>query len=134
MNRDRARITGVSGYLTRPPTAIPRLIIRLRTLQAIFAAGRDVFWLARWLQVRGIEVDAIHSTSVAVAREHSRAKTDRLGTAMPMHVFLRWLCGKRGHCMMVAIPTRGERMPSVPSESVKAWFGRSYGPSRTGFG
>src|ERR1700691_2784835 len=42
-----------------------------------FEAGRDGFWLARWLQARGIEVHVIHSTSVAVSREHRRAKTDR---------------------------------------------------------
>ena len=29
-------------------------------------AGRDGFWLARWLRARGIEVYVIHSTSVAV--------------------------------------------------------------------
>jgi transposase len=33
-----------------------------------FEAGRDGFWLARWLRARGIEVHVIHSTSVAVSR------------------------------------------------------------------
>ncbi len=47
-----------------------------------YEAGRNGFWLARWLQARSIEVHVIHSTSVAVSREHSRAKTDRLDTAM----------------------------------------------------
>jgi len=47
-----------------------------------YEAGRDGFWLARWLQARGMEVHVIHSTSVAVSREHRRAKTDRLDTAM----------------------------------------------------
>ena len=45
-----------------------------------FEAGRDGFWLARWLRERGIEAYVIHSTSVAVSREHRRAKTDRLDT------------------------------------------------------
>jgi hypothetical protein len=43
-----------------------------------FEAGRDGFWLARWLRARSIEPFVIHSTSVAVSREHRRAKTDRL--------------------------------------------------------
>ena len=38
-----------------------------------FEAGRDGFWLARWL-----EAHVIHPSSVAVSREHRRAKTDRL--------------------------------------------------------
>ena len=41
-------------------------------------AGRDGFWLARWLIARGIEAHVIHSASVAVSRERKRAKTDRL--------------------------------------------------------
>ena len=45
-----------------------------------FEAGRDGFWLARWLAARGIEAHVIHASSVAVSREHRRAKTDRLDT------------------------------------------------------
>jgi len=70
-----------------------------------FEAGRDGFWLARWLRARGIEVHVIHSSSVAVSREHRRAKTDRLDTALLMRVFVGWLRGERGHCSMVAVPS-----------------------------
>jgi len=70
-----------------------------------FEAGRDGFWLARWLAKHGVEVHVIHATSVAISREHKRAKTDRLDTAMLMRVFLDWLRGERGHCGMVAVPT-----------------------------
>ena len=70
-----------------------------------FEAGRDGFWLARWLAKRGVETHVIHSSSVAVSREHKRAKTDRLDTAMLTRVFLGWLRGEHGHCGMVAVPT-----------------------------
>ena len=40
-----------------------------------YEAGRDGFWLARWLRARGFEVYVVHSSSVAVTREHRRAKT-----------------------------------------------------------
>ena len=89
-----------------------------RTIEQLvlaYEAGRDGFWLARWLQARGIEVHVIHSTSVAVSREHRRAKTDRLDTAMLMRVFLGWLRGERGHCGMVAIPTVDEEDAKRPS-------------------
>ena len=59
-----------------------------------FEAGRDGFWLARWLRARSIETFVIHSTSVAVSREHRRAKTDRLDTEMLIRVFLGWLRGE----------------------------------------
>ena len=47
-----------------------------------FEAGRDGFWLARWLKARDIEAHIIHASSVAVSREHRRAKTDRLDTEL----------------------------------------------------
>ena len=80
-----------------------------------FEAGRDGFWLARWLRTRGVEAHVIHSTSVAVSREHRRAKTDRLDTGMLMRVFLGWLRGERGHCGMVAIPTLADEDAKRPS-------------------
>ena len=86
-----------------------------------FEAGRDGFWLARWLRARNIEPFVIHSTSVAVSREHRRAKTDRLDTEMLIRVFLGWLRGEPRHCKMVAIPTLEEedaRRPSRERESL----------------
>jgi transposase len=53
-----------------------------------FEAGRDGFWLARWLRSQGIEAYVIHPTSIAVSREHRRAKTDRLDTALLKRAFL----------------------------------------------
>src|SRR3954462_15102436 len=87
-----------------------------------FEAGRDGFWLARWLRAHGIEAHVIHPTSVAVSREHRRAKTDRLDTALLKRAFLGWLRGERGHCSMAEIPTLEEEMPSVQPVSARAWF------------
>jgi transposase len=81
---------------------------RINRIAVAFEAGRDGFWLARWLRARGIEAYVIHPTSVAVSREHRRAKTDRLDTALLKRVFLGWLRGEPGHCTMAAIPTLEE--------------------------
>ena len=70
-----------------------------------FEAGRDGFWLARWLRARDVEAHVIHASSVAVSREHRRAKTDRLDTELLKRAFLGWLRGERDHCKTVAIPT-----------------------------
>ncbi|WP_297899159.1 IS110 family transposase [Metallibacterium sp.] len=88
-----------------------------------YEAGRDGFWLARWLRARGIEAHVIHSTSVAVSREHRRAKTDRLDTTMLMRVFLGWLRGERGHCGMVAIPTLEDEDAKRPSRERESLVG-----------
>jgi transposase len=87
----------------------------IRRITVAYEAGRDGFWLARWLCSRGIEAHVIHPTSVAVSREHQRAKTDRLDTAMLIRVFLGWLRGERGHCGMVAVPTLEEEDAKRPS-------------------
>src|ERR1700739_2144774 len=66
------------------------------------------FGLARWLRARGIEAYVMHAASVAVSREHRRAKTDRLDTEMLKRGFLGWLRGGPEHCQMAAIPTLAE--------------------------
>src|SRR6266853_1691943 len=47
---------------------------RIERTAVAFEAGRDGFWLARWLRARSIEAHVIHASSVAVSREHRRAK------------------------------------------------------------
>ena len=63
----------------------------IRRIVVAYEAGRDGFWLARWLRARDIEAYVIHPTSIAVSREHRRAKTDRLDTELLMRAFLGWL-------------------------------------------
>ena len=78
---------------------------KIERIAVAFEAGRDGFWLARWLRARNIEAHVIHASSIAVSREHRRAKTDRLDTELLKRAFLGWLRGERDHCKMVAIPT-----------------------------
>ena len=80
-----------------------------------FEAGRDGFWLARWLRARNIEAYVIHPNSVAVSREHRRAKTDRLDTELLKRAFLGWLRGESDHCSMAAIPTLEEEDARRPN-------------------
>src|SRR4051794_7810873 len=94
---------------------------QITRIAVAFEAGRDGFWLARWLRARGIEAYVIHPTSVAVSREHRRAKTDRLDTALLKRVFLGWLRGEPDHCTMAAVPTLEEedaRRPNRERESL----------------
>jgi transposase len=87
----------------------------INRIAVAFEAGGDGFWLARWLQVHGIEAHVLHPNSVAVSREHRRAKTDRLDTALLKRAFLGWLRGERDHCSMAAIPSLDEEDAKRPS-------------------
>src|SRR6184192_2383459 len=88
---------------------------RIERIAVAFEAGRDGFWLARWLKARGIEAYVIHASSVAVSREHRRAKTDRLDTELLKRAFLGWLRGERGHCSMARVPTIAEEDAKRPN-------------------
>jgi transposase len=91
--------------LNRWRTEAERSGHKLDRIAVAFETGRDGFWLARWLRARAIEAHVIHAASVAVSREHRRAKTDRLDTEQLKRAFLGWLRGEREHCKMAAIPT-----------------------------
>jgi transposase len=88
---------------------------KITRIAVAYEAGRDGFWLARWLMARGLEAHVVHPASVAVSREHRRAKTDRLDTDLLKRAFLGWLRGERDHCKMVAIPTLQEEDAKRPN-------------------
>jgi transposase len=88
---------------------------KITRIAIAFEAGRDGFWLARWLRMRGIEAYVIHPNSIAVSREHRRAKTDRLDTGLLKRAFLGWLRGEPDHCGMAAVPTLEEEDARRPN-------------------
>src|SRR6266436_437083 len=96
---------------------------RIERIAVAFEAGRDGFWLARWLKARGIEAYVIHASSVAVSREHRRAKTDRLDTELLKRSFLGWLRGERDHCKMVEIPTMQDEDAKRPNREHDSLIG-----------
>ncbi len=93
---------------------------RITRVAVAFEAGRDGFWLARWLRGRGIEAHVIHAASVAVSREHRRAKTDRLDTEQLMRAFLGWLRGEKRHCQMCRVPSLEEEDDRRPGREHEA--------------
>ncbi len=96
---------------------------KITRIAVAFEAGRDGFWLARWLKARGIEAHVIHASSIAVSREHRRAKTDRLDTELLKRSFLGWLRGERDHCKTVAIPTLEEEDAKRPNRERESLVG-----------
>lgn len=86
----------------------------IERIAVAFEAGRDGFWLARWLRSHGIEAYVMNASSVAVSRENRRAKMDRLDTELLKRAFLGWLRGEREHCRMAAIPTLEEEDAKRP--------------------
>jgi transposase len=96
---------------------------RIERIVVAFEAGRDGFWLARWLRAHDIEAHVIHASSIAVSREHRRAKTDRLDTELLKRAFLGWLRGERNHCKVVAIPTMADEDAKRPHRERESLVG-----------
>jgi transposase len=57
----------------------------------------------------------IHASSIAVSREHRRAKSDRIDTQGLMRGFFGWLRGEAQHCRMAAIPTLAQEDAKRPN-------------------
>ncbi|MGH6842238.1 MAG: IS110 family transposase [Methylocella sp.] len=66
-------------------------------------AGRDGFWLARFLMRRLVEVHVMQASSLPVDRRARRAKTDAIDAEMLLHTLLAWLRGDPRVCSMVPV-------------------------------
>jgi transposase len=120
LSPDESQLAAIVEGWREEAAAAGRVITRV---VVAYEAGRDGFWLARWLRARKIEAQVIHASSVAVSRDRRRAKTDRLDTALLMRVLLGWLRGEAGHCTMVAVPGIEEedaRRPTRERENLVA--------------
>ena len=60
-------------------------------------AGRDGFWLHRYLHSRGIDNVVVDSASLEVDRRLRRAKTDRIDAGGLLRMLIRYH-GWRGSC------------------------------------
>ena len=69
-----------------------------------YEAGGGGFWLARWLQQRGIEAHVMQPSSVPVDRRMRRAKSDRIDVDMLLRTLLAWLRDEPRVCSMMPIP------------------------------
>src|SRR5271155_4369518 len=71
-------------------------------------AGRDGFWLARFLVRRGVEVHVMQPSSLPVDRRARRAKTDMIDVEMLLRTLMAWLRGEPRVCSMVPIPSEAD--------------------------
>ena len=71
-----------------------------------YEAGRDGFWLHRFLASHGVENLVVDSSSIEVSRRRRRAKTDRLDGESLLDLLLRHLAGSRKKVWsVVRVPT-----------------------------
>jgi transposase len=74
-------------------------------VRSCYEAGRDGFWLHRWLIEHGIDNIVVDSASIEVNRRARRAKTDRLDGDKLLAMLLRYAGGERRVWSVVRVPT-----------------------------
>jgi transposase len=77
---------------------------------SVYEAGRDGFWLHRFLEAHGVESLVVDSASIEVNRRKRRAKTDRIDVVALLDLLARHLAGSAKAVWSVV------RVPSVEDE------------------
>jgi len=70
-----------------------------------YEAGRDGFWLHRYLVAHNVQNHVIDSASIEVNRRQRRAKTDRLDVRKLLTMLLRHMAGERKVWSVVRVPS-----------------------------
>lgn len=60
-----------------------------------YEAGRDGFWLHRWLESEGVRNVVVDSSSIEVNRRYRRVKTDRIDATKLLDMLIRYVDGDK---------------------------------------
>ncbi|MEJ2244669.1 MAG: IS110 family transposase [Acidobacteriota bacterium] len=74
-------------------------------VRSCYEAGRDGFWIHRYLTSAGIENLIVDSSSIEVNRRARRAKTDKLDVQKLPNMLIRHYSGERKLWSIVRVPT-----------------------------
>jgi transposase len=70
-----------------------------------YEAGRDGFWIDRFLRAKGVQNIVVDSASIEVNRRKRRAKSDRLDAEKLVDMLMRWHNGERKVWAVVHTPS-----------------------------
>ena len=74
-------------------------------IMSCYEAGRDGFWIHRFLVDKGIENIVVDSASIEVNRRQRRAKTDRLDARKLVSMLMRYHGGEKKVWAVVRVPS-----------------------------
>jgi transposase len=77
-------------------------------VRSCYEAGRDGFWLHRYLAAQGIDNRVVDSASIEVNRRKRRAKTDRLDVRKLLTMLMRYHNGEQKLWSIVHVPSPEE--------------------------
>jgi len=108
--RVRVMLAGDMKRLAREITAAKQwfALTEDAVVRSCYEAGRDGFWLHRYLATVGIDNQVIDSSSIEVNRRQRRAKSDGLDVRRLLGMLLRYHAGERRVWSVVRVPTLEE--------------------------
>lgn len=74
------------------------------SIHSCYEAGRDGFWLHRYLLQRGVDNQVVDSSSIEVNRRSKRAKTDRMDLAKLLTMLIRYYEGETKVWHVIRVP------------------------------
>jgi len=89
------------------------------TIISCYEAGRDGFWLHRYLRYHGIENWIVDSASIEVNRRARRTKTDQLDVGKLLTMLIRFDLGEEHVWRTVNVPTVSEEDWRHPHRELK---------------
>jgi transposase len=101
--RDRRRFEAVLSH-ARKRLGLPEGC----EVVSCYEAGRDGFWIDRWLRGLGIVNLVVDSSSIEVNRRSRRIKTDRLDAGKLLRMLMRYELGERRVWSVVKVPTAAQ--------------------------
>jgi transposase len=76
-------------------------------VRSVYEAGRDGFWLHRWLEANGVDNRVIDAGSIEVSTARKRRKTDRLDARLLLRKLMAFWGGDRRVFSVVRVPPEG---------------------------
>ena len=70
-----------------------------------YEAGRDGFWIHRYLVAQGVQNLVVDAASIEVPRRARRAKTDRMDVGKLLTMLMRYDCGEKKVWSVVNVPS-----------------------------
>ncbi len=96
---------GLMAKLDAARDRVAKVTTQAPKVTLCYEAGYDGFWLARFLEQRGIDCLVMEPASLQVNRRARRVKTDRIDVEALLHTLIAWCRGERHVCSMVVIPS-----------------------------
>jgi len=74
-------------------------------VESCYEAGRDGFWLHRFLEKQGVRNLVVDSASIEVSRRFRRVKTDRMDLGKLLGMLMRYHLGEKKVWSVVRVPS-----------------------------